>query len=122
MNDGKTDVVKEVKEAYQKEGAETLQSELAARQLENLLLNETIINELTRDDSTLAKRILRGAERLLAALKGENLAETKDLERILNKTIKLYNKAIAQKGKGQIVKAKSLDKKGRLCYTFPINR
>ena len=112
-----SDLVSEVKESYPETDGQTFQSELAARQLENLLLNEKVINALTQDNSTLAKRILHNAERLLASLKGENLAETKDLERILNKTIKLYNKAIAQKGKGQTVKPKKRDKKEEKEYS-----
>ena len=51
------------------------------------------------------------------ALKGEKLAETKDLERLLDKTVKLYNKAIAQKGQGKTISAKSIDKNGETQYS-----
>ena len=115
-----TGIVDEIKEAYKEDGTETIESELAARQLENLLLNERVINAFTQDNSTLAKRILNKVTRLFNALKGEKLAETESLERILNKTIKLYNKAIAQKGKGQTVKPKKLDKKEKQEYNKTI--
>lgn len=84
--------------------------ELSARQLEHLLFNENIINQLTEDNSSLSKRILNKATRLLNTLKGEKLAETKELRTLLGKTVKLYNKAIAQVGKGKRIYSKGVDK------------
>lgn len=106
------DIVSQVESAYKDASGNVLTSELSARQLENLLFNEKIINRLTEDNTTLAKRILHKAERILQALKGGNLHETKGVEALLKKTIKLYNKAIVQVGKGktyQVVSRKGLD-------------
>lgn len=111
-----TALAEEVEEAYPDASLERLSSEISARQLENLLFNEKIINYLTADNSTLAKRILNKATRLLNALKGKNLAETKEVERLLGKTVKLYNKAIAQKGKGKTISVKAVDKKDEKDY------
>lgn len=112
-----TALTEEIEKAYPDVSLERLSSEISARQLENLLFNERIINNLTADNSTLAKRILNKATRLLSALKGEKLAETKELERLLGKTVKLYNKAIAQKGKGKTISSKAVDKNGEIGYS-----
>ena len=45
--------------------------------------------------------ILNKVKHLWDTLRGHKLAETKELEILLKETIKLYNKAIAQKGKGE---------------------
>ncbi|MBQ9113915.1 MAG: hypothetical protein IJY05_03225 [Clostridia bacterium] len=118
--DNDVETVNEVESAYGKESLNVQYSELSARQLERLLFNEKIINRLTEDNSTLAKRILHKAERLLNALKGENLHETKSVEALLKKTVKLYNKAILQVGKGktyQTVARKGLDNKEEKEYS-----
>lgn len=68
---------------------------------------------MTEDNTTLAKKILHKAERIWKALRGKNLHETKGVETLLKKTIKLYNKAIVQVGKGKVyqtIKAKPIDK------------
>ena len=44
------------------------------------------------------------------------MSETKSLERLLDKTVKLYNKAIAQKGQGKTISTKSIDKKNEKDY------
>ena len=111
--DNDVETVNEIEGAYAKDSLKVQYSELSARQLERLLFNEKIIHRLTEDNTTLAKRVLHKAERLLNALKGENLHETKSVETLLKKTIKLYNKAIVQVGKGktyQVVSRKGLDK------------
>lgn len=41
------------------------------------------------------------AKHLWGTLRGHKLVETIELELLLKETIKLYNKAIAQKGKGE---------------------
>ena len=118
--DNDVETVNEIEGAYAKDSLKVQYSELSARQLERLLFNEKIIHRLTEDNSTLAKKILHKAERLLKALKGENLHETKSLETLLNKTVKLYNKAIVQVGKGktyQVVSRKALDKEDEIEYS-----
>lgn len=91
--------------------------ELSARQLENLLFNEKIIRRLTEDNSSLVKRILNKLTRFWNALKGEKLAETKELEKLLGKAVKLYNKAIAQKGKGKGISVKGIDNQEEIEYS-----
>ena len=54
--------------------------------------------------------------RLLNALKGEKLAETKERGTLLGKTVKLYNKAIAQVGKGKRIYSKGVDKNSEKDY------
>ncbi|MBQ5926569.1 MAG: hypothetical protein IIX01_01440, partial [Clostridia bacterium] len=103
-------LLEEVRKSYPNANDGTIVSELSARQLENLLFNEKVIERLTEDNSTLAKRILNKAKYLLDAIKGEKIASTKNLEILLKKTVKLYNKAIAQKGNGKTIYAKRLDK------------
>ena len=110
-------LMEELERSYPNASLGQLSSELSARQLENLLFNEKVINNLTADNSTLAKRILNRATRFLNALKGEKMSETKSLERLLDKTVKLYNKAIAQKGQGKTISAKSIDKNGETQYS-----
>lgn len=110
--DENTKIVGEVATAYEGKSVNEQISEVSARQLEELLFNEEVIKRLTEDNTTLAKRILNKAERILKALKGEKIAETKSLERLLNKTIKLYNKAILESGKG-----KTFDKNGEVEYS-----
>ena len=96
--------------------------ELSARQLEYLLFNENIINRLTEDNSSLSKRILNKATYILNALKGEKLAETKELRTLLSKTVKLYNKAIAQVGKGKRISSKGVDKENEIEYSKRTNK
>ncbi len=95
------DLLSQTLTAYKDKNRYEQGSELSARQLENLLFNEKVIERLTEDNSTLAKRILNNAKRVLDALKGVKIAETKELETLLGKTVKLYNKAIAQVGGGK---------------------
>ena len=57
------------------------------------------------------------ATRLLNALKGEKFAETKELRTLLGKTVKLYNKAIAQVGKGKRIYSKGVDKEEEIEYS-----
>ncbi len=104
------DTVANALEATKNKEGFDFNGELSARQLEHLLFNENIINRLTEDNSSLSKRILNKATRLLNALKGEKLAETKEIRTLLNKTVRLYNKAIAQVGKGKRISSKGVDK------------
>ncbi len=64
----------------------------------------------------MSKRILNKATHLLNALKGEKLAETGELRTLLSKTVKLYNKAIAQVGKGKRIISKGVEKKEEIEY------
>ena len=95
------DLVAQTEQAYSDKSMAEQVSELSARQLENLLFNERVIRRLTEDNSTLAKRILNNAKRLWDAVKGAKIAATKELETLINKTVKLYNKAIAEVGSGK---------------------
>lgn len=106
------DIVSEVATAYEGKSVNEQISEVSARQLEELLFNEEVIKRLMEDNTTLAKRILNKAERILKALKGEKIVETKSLEKLLDKTVKLYNKAILESGKG-----KTFDKDGKVEYS-----
>ena len=115
--DALVDTVANAFEATKNEEGFDFDGELSARQLEHLLFNENIINRLTEDNSSLSKRILNKATRLLNALKGEKLAETKGLGALLSKTVKLYNKAIAQVGKGKRIYSKGVDKEEEIEYS-----
>lgn len=95
------DIVTQTMDAYADKSISEQVSEISARQLENLLFNERVIRRLTEDNSTLAKRILNNAKRVWDAVRGLKIAATKDLETLLSKTIKLYNKAIAEVGSGK---------------------
>ena len=70
----------------------------------------------------MSKRILNKLTRFWNALKGEKLAETKELERLLGKAVKLYNKAIAQKGKGKRISVKGIDNQEEIEYSRRTNK
>jgi hypothetical protein len=50
-------------------------------------------------------------------LRGHKLADTKELELLLKESIKLYNKAIAQKGKGETIRTEVLDNGEEIRYS-----
>ena len=101
------DLVAQTEQAYSDKSMAEQVSELSARQLENLLFNERVIRRLTEDNSTLAKRILNNAKRLWDAVRGAKIAATRELETLINKTVKLYNKAIAEVGSGKYLTSDS---------------
>lgn len=112
------DLVSQTEQAYSDKSMAEQVSELSARQLENLLFNERVIRRLTEDNSTLAKRILNNAKRLWDAVKGAKIAATKELETLINKTVKLYNKAIAEVGSGKYLTSDSQTEYSKRTFSF----